>query len=109
MPGADAPCDGVGLLSWYRRVTSETATRRLLIILNPAAGWRRRQRLVPVLTRLREHGCAVDLRETQASGDAERFAAEADPTAFDVVVAAGGDGTVNETINGLARSGCRSA
>jgi diacylglycerol kinase (ATP) len=76
-----------------------------LIILNPAAGWRRRQRLVPVLTRLREHGCAVDLRETQASGDAERFAAEADPIAFDVVVAAGGDGTVNETINGLARSG----
>jgi YegS/Rv2252/BmrU family lipid kinase len=75
-----------------------------LIILNPAAGWRRRQRLVPVLTRLREYGCAVDLRETQAHGDAERFAAEADPTAFDVVVAAGGDGTVNETINGLARS-----
>lgn len=58
-----------------------------------------------MLTRLREHGCAVDLRETKASGDAERFAAEADPTAFDVVVAAGGDGTVNETINGLARSG----
>ena len=86
-------------------MTSEPAARRLLIILNPAAGWRRRQRLVPVLTRLREYGCAVDLRETQASGDAERFAAEADPTAFDVVVAAGGDGTVNETINGLARSG----
>ena len=58
-----------------------------------------------MLTRLREHGCAVDLRETQAPGDAERFAAEADPAAFDVVVAAGGDGTVNETINGLARSG----
>ena len=58
-----------------------------------------------MLTRLREYGCAVDLRETQAPGDAERFAAEADPTAFDVVVAAGGDGTVNETINGLARSG----
>ena len=58
-----------------------------------------------MLTRLREYGCAVDLRETQAPGDAERFAAEADPAAFDVVVAAGGDGTVNETINGLARSG----
>jgi YegS/Rv2252/BmrU family lipid kinase len=58
-----------------------------------------------VLTRLREHGCAVELRETQAAGDAERFAAAADPGAFDAVVAAGGDGTVNETINGLARSG----
>jgi diacylglycerol kinase (ATP) len=76
-----------------------------LIIFNPAAGWRRRQRLAPVLAQLREHGCAVVLRETEAPGDAERFAAEVDPGAFDLVVAAGGDGTVNETINGLARSG----
>jgi diacylglycerol kinase (ATP) len=86
-------------------VTSETAARRLLIILNPAAGWRRRQRLAPVLAHLREHGCAFVLRETERAGDAERFAAEVDPGEFDLVVAAGGDGTVNETINGLARSG----
>jgi diacylglycerol kinase (ATP) len=86
-------------------VTSKTATRRLLIIFNPAAGWRRRQRLAPVLTQLRQHGCEFALRETQAPGDAEHFAATVDPDAFDVVVAAGGDGTVNETINGLARSG----
>ena len=86
-------------------MTPETAARRLLIIFNPAAGWRRRQRLAPVLAQLREHGCALELRETQAPGDAERFAAEADPGAFDLVVVAGGDGTVNETINGLARSG----
>lgn len=76
-----------------------------MIVFNPAAGWRRRQRLAPVLTRLRAHGCALVVRETQAPGDAERFAAEADPGAFDAVVVAGGDGTVNETINGLARSG----
>ena len=86
-------------------MTSKTAARRLLIIFNPAAGWRRRRRLAPVLAQLREHGCAVVLRETEAPGDAERFAAEVDPGAFDLVVAAGGDGTVNETINGLARSG----
>ena len=86
-------------------MTSETGARRLLIIFNPAAGWRRRQRLAPVLARLREHGCALVLRETEGPGDAERFAAEVDPGAFDLVVAAGGDGTVNETINGLARSG----
>jgi len=76
-----------------------------LIIFNPAAGWRRRQRLAAVLAHLREHGCAVALRETEGPGDAERFAAEVDPDAFDLVVAAGGDGTVNETINGLAHSG----
>jgi diacylglycerol kinase (ATP) len=76
-----------------------------LIIFNPAAGWRRRQRLAPVLAQLGEHGCAFVVRETQAPGDAERFAAQVDPGAFDLVVVAGGDGTVNETINGLARSG----
>ena len=86
-------------------MTSKGAARRLLIIFNPAAGWRRRQRLAPVLVQLREHGCPFVVRETQAPGDAERFAAEVDPDAFDLVVAAGGDGTVNETINGLARSG----
>ncbi|MGH6918892.1 MAG: diacylglycerol/lipid kinase family protein [Geminicoccaceae bacterium] len=86
-------------------MTSRTAARRLLIIFNPAAGWRRRRRLAPVLAQLRAHGCAVVLRETERPGDAERFAAEADPAAWDLVVAAGGDGTVNEAINGLAHSG----
>jgi len=86
-------------------VTSKTAARRLLIIFNPAAGWRRRRRLAPVLAQLRAHGCPLVLRETKAPGDAERFAAEVDPETFDLVVVAGGDGTVNEAINGLARSG----
>jgi YegS/Rv2252/BmrU family lipid kinase len=86
-------------------VTGKAAARRLLIIFNPAAGWRRRRRLAPVLAHLRAHGCALVLRETKAPGDAERFAAEVDPETFDLVVVAGGDGTVNEAINGLARSG----
>jgi diacylglycerol kinase (ATP) len=85
-------------------VIAKAAARRLLIIFNPAGGWRRR-RLAPVLAHLRAYGCALVLRETGAAGDAERFAAEADPEAFDLVVVAGGDGTVNEAINGLARSG----
>jgi YegS/Rv2252/BmrU family lipid kinase len=76
-----------------------------LIIFNPAAGWRRRRRLARVLAQLRTYGCGLVLRETQAAGDAERLAAAADPGAFDAVVAAGGDGTVNETINGLAGVG----
>ena len=79
--------------------------RRLLVIFNPAAGWRRRQRLQPVLAHLQDRGCPFVLRETSGPGDAERFAAEAHPAEVDLVVAAGGDGTVNEVINGLARSG----
>lgn len=47
-------------------------------------------------------GCDIDVRETQACGDAEAIARSADSKRTDIVVAAGGDGTINEVINGLA-------
>lgn len=78
------------------------ASRRLMVIYNPTAGGARGRRLRRTLDQLRALGCQLDLRETAQRGDAEKFAAEADPAAIDVVVVAGGDGTVNEAINGLA-------
>jgi diacylglycerol kinase (ATP) len=79
--------------------------RRILIIANPAAGRRKRGggRLRRVVAALEGCGCAVAVRETRGPGDAERLARTADP-AFDVIVAAGGDGTVNEVVNGLRRT-----
>ena len=50
--------------------------------------------------KLREGGHTVRPRVTFDPGDARRFAAEAAPDA-DLVVAAGGDGTINEVVNGL--------
>jgi lipid kinase YegS len=50
--------------------------------------------------KLREGGHDVRAHVTFDPGDACRFAAEAAPHA-DLVVAAGGDGTVNEVVNGL--------
>lgn len=85
----------------HQHVNDQPSARRLLIIFNPAAGLRRRRRLEAVLRRLRDHACQVTVLETAAPGDAERFAAAADLDRYDVVVVAGGDGTVNETINGL--------
>lgn len=75
--------------------------RRLLVILNPAAGQRHQGRLRATLERLEALGCAVTLRETTRPGEASELARAADPGAFDAVVAAGGDGTINEVINGL--------
>ena len=42
------------------------------------------------------------LKPTQRAGDARRLAAEAVAENFELIVAAGGDGTVNEVVNGIA-------
>ena len=50
---------------------------------------------------VREKGHKVQVRVTWEKGDAENLAREAAGSGADVVVAVGGDGTVNEVINGL--------
>jgi YegS/Rv2252/BmrU family lipid kinase len=71
------------------------------MIVNPTAGRRRRRRLEQIITKLRGLGCMVTRRDTTARGDAERQAAGADPEHFDVLAVAGGDGTINEVLNGI--------
>ncbi|MBM3571824.1 MAG: diacylglycerol kinase family lipid kinase [Alphaproteobacteria bacterium] len=77
--------------------------RQIAIIHNPVAGGRRGVLLDQVVDRLRLNGHAIDLRRTTAPGDGEALARAlcASEAPADVVVAAGGDGTVNEVINGL--------
>lgn len=79
--------------------------KRLLVIRNPAAGQRRAQRYAQALAALGEAGCAVTVAETAARGDATRIAADVEAGTFDAVIAAGGDGTINEVVNGLAGRG----
>ncbi len=50
---------------------------------------------------IREAGVSVDVRVTWEAGDAARFAREAVEDAVDVVVAGGGDGTLNEVAGGM--------
>lgn len=73
------------------------------MIFNPAAGPRRQRKLKRVLAELRQRGCTVTLRATEARGDAEMIARAARSSACDLVAVAGGDGTINEVINGLDR------
>ena len=42
------------------------------------------------------------MKSTTTAGDARRFAAEAVTEDFEAIVAAGGDGTLNEVVNGIA-------
>ena len=50
---------------------------------------------------VRDRGHAVDVRITWDAGDAEALAGEAAHRGTDVVIACGGDGTLNEVVNGL--------
>jgi YegS/Rv2252/BmrU family lipid kinase len=76
--------------------------RRLLVIRNPVAGQRHGASYASAIRVLEEAGCQLTVAATAARGDAVRIAREADADKFDVVVAAGGDGTINEVVNGLA-------
>jgi YegS/Rv2252/BmrU family lipid kinase len=82
-----------------------SAGNRLLVIWNPHSGGGGFKRDEPlIIEALGGLGYDVEERSTQSPGDAKRLAREGVANGFDVVCALGGDGTVNETINGLAGS-----
>jgi YegS/Rv2252/BmrU family lipid kinase len=72
------------------------------LIFNPTAGGSRRARFEQVVSALRGMSCTLTMAETLYPGHAEELARAVVPSEFDVVAACGGDGTVNEIINGLA-------
>ena len=78
--------------------------RRLLVIHNPLAGRRAAKTLARWLAALDALGAAVTLETTAAPLHARSLAQNADPRRFDAVAVAGGDGTINEAMNGLVGS-----
>lgn len=74
---------------------------RALIVSNPIAGSGRAERKASeLIARLKEHGVHCEHFATHARGEARSVAATR-ATEFDIVVAVGGDGTLNEVIDGL--------
>jgi len=71
---------------------------RMLLIVNPAARHGETEALVPVIEKLLQSVPHTTVL-TEATGHAAEIAAAAE--GYDVVVAAGGDGTVHEVLNGL--------
>jgi diacylglycerol kinase (ATP) len=83
-----------------------TRPRRVLVVANPAAGLRRGRPVGDrVAAAVARAGVAVDLHATQGPGDARVRAAQAARDGYDLVIAAGGDGTAHEAANGLAATG----
>lgn len=79
--------------------------KKLLFIVNPAAGQRKILRhLGDVIGLFNQNGFEVTVYMTTAPGDGKRLARE-HAGRFDLTVCAGGDGTLNEVISGLLEAG----
>jgi len=77
---------------------------RALLVANPAATTTTRK-VRDVLVRALSTELKVDVAETGHRGHARELAAQAAAEGIDVVVTLGGDGTVNEAVNGLLAAG----
>jgi diacylglycerol kinase (ATP) len=82
---------------------SLTPNPQVLIIYNPAAGQSTNlpNTLDRIATLWRDRGWQVQIAATTAPGDATTKAQQAAQAGYHAVIAAGGDGTVNEVMNGL--------
>ncbi|WP_373315997.1 YegS/Rv2252/BmrU family lipid kinase [Cohnella xylanilytica] len=68
-----------------------------------------RRRLPYILQRLEQGGIETSCHATEAKGDAISAASEAVERGYDLIIAAGGDGTLNEVVNGMSGHAIRPA
>jgi len=78
---------------------------KALLIHNPAAGMYSHSRgLRRAVSLLEKHDWQVNWRTTEKPADTSVWAREAPAAGYDVVIAAGGDGTIGRVVDGLAGS-----
>ena len=81
-------------------------TKKLLLIVNPCSGRAKmRTELLRVVEILSDGGYTVTVYPTKARGDATDFVCTLQEDEYDRIVVCGGDGTLNEVITGLMKSG----
>ena len=77
----------------------------LLLVANPRAGHHKAgHRLTEIEDVCRNHGLTVNTHLTERPGHAAEIVEKSDLSQYDGVIAAGGDGTVFEVVNGLFRN-----
>ena len=82
------------------------ANQRVAVVINPVAGNGRGLRALPAVgAALAAAGVPSDIHVTTAAGDATQVSARFARDGFDLIIAVGGDGTVNEVANGLLDAG----
>lgn len=86
-------------------MSDNALTKKAMFIINPVSGRKLALRHVPQIVRiLMDAGYLVTTLVTGKKGDAAEFAREL-AGEYDLVVCTGGDGTLNETLAGLASAG----
>lgn len=88
------------------------STRKAILISNPKTGRyasRRWRPIEKVASQLKSAGIEVELKLTAGPGDATKLAVRAARNGSSDVIVAGGDGTINEAIQGLAGTKARLA
>lgn len=77
--------------------------KRVLLIINPCSGKdSKRVGALDIINKLSSAGYDFDVETTKCQGDATTIASQKG-AAYDMVICCGGDGTLNETINGLLK------
>ena len=73
--------------------------------MNPCAGTKNANKfLTDILVLFGKHGYNNTVYMTEAAGDAKKYTKKNAPN-FDLIVAIGGDGTFNEVVAGVLKSG----
>ena len=73
--------------------------KKIAIIFNPKAGSGKKAKLIDLF----DDNSEVELFETKAKGDATNISRKESDN-FDIIIAAGGDGTIHEVVNGISNN-----
>ncbi|MEJ8473507.1 diacylglycerol/lipid kinase family protein [Roseibium algae] len=84
----------------FADLAPEAKDKRILIVANPTSGGYRPKNLEKILGYLKEAGCQVSIRLTTRAGEIGDIASDTN-LAVNLLVIAGGDGSVNEALTGF--------
>lgn len=82
---------------------TKTQRKKVLLIINPCAGKNsKRVGALDIMNKLSSADFDFEVRNTRCQGDATTIVKEIGEK-YDIIICAGGDGTLNETVNGLMK------